>query len=379
MKYLLIKVAIFLLNIIYFFLKLFPVKNKIVMISRQSNSETIDFKLIRKEIEKHHKYKVIVLCKKLEGKENAKISSLISYAFNMLRQMYNLATSKVCIIDSYCICVSVLKHKKKLKIIQIWHSIGTMKKFGYEILDQEEGSSSKMAKVMKMHNNYDVVLCGGEGYIDDLCRGFNCKKDIIKVIPLPRVDEIIDRNKIIKLKKKIYSKYPKLKNKKNILYCPTFRKNEYNMKKYVQELIDKVDYSKYNLIIKLHPLSKINITDKRVILAPIFSSTDMISVSDYVITDYSCILYEAGLSHKPLYFYCFDYDEYNKNRSLNIDYYNELPGVVSKDINKILYSINNEKYDYIKLNKFIKKYININGNSSERIYRLIENLVNEDE
>lgn len=377
MKYILIKIAIFLLNIIYFFLKLFPTKNKIVMISRQSNSETVDFKLIRNEIEKHNKYKVVILCKKLEGKENASIGNLISYGFNMLRQMYNLATSKACIIDSYCICVSVLKHKKKLKVIQIWHSIGTMKKFGYEILDQEEGSSSKMAKIMKMHNNYDVILCGGKGYVDDLCRGFNCSKDIIKIIPLPRVDNITNKNKINELKKKILNKYPKLKNKKNILYCPTFRKNEDNMKKYVQELIDKVDYSKYNLIIKLHPLSKININDKRVILAPMFSSTDMISISDYVITDYSCILYEAGLLNKPLYFYCFDYEEYNKNRSLNIDYYNDLPGIVSKDINVILNSINKDKYDYNELNKFIKKYININGNSSEKIYKLIEELINE--
>lgn len=377
MKILLIKIIILLLNFIYFFLKLLPTKNKIVMISRQSNSETLDFELIRKEINKYNKYKVIVLCKKLDGKENAKIKNLILYGFNMLIQMYHLATSKVCIIDSYCICVSVLKHKKKLKVIQIWHSIGTMKKFGYEILDQEEGSSTKIAKAMKMHKNYDAILCGGKGYIDDLCRGFNCSEDKIELIPLPRVDKLTDKNNIKSLKNDILIKYPRLKNKKNILYCPTFRKNENNMKLYVQKLIDSVDYKKYNLIIKLHPLSNIKINNKKVILAQEFSSADMIVVSDYVITDYSCILYEAGLLNKPLYFYAFDYDDYNKNRSLNIDYYNELPGVISGNINDILKSIDSEKYDYVKLNKFIKKYVDVNGNSSEKIYKLIERLVDE--
>ena len=48
--------------------------------------------------------------------------------------MYYLATSKVCVLDGYCIPASILKHKKKLKIIQIWHASGAIKKFGYQIL-----------------------------------------------------------------------------------------------------------------------------------------------------------------------------------------------------------------------------------------------------
>lgn len=377
MKYLVIKIVIFLLNIIYFFLKMLPTKNKVVMISRQSNSETLDFKLIREEIQRHNEFKVIMLCKKLEGKENAKLKNLILYGFNMLRQMYHLATSKVVIIDSYCICVSVLKHKKSLKVIQIWHSVGTMKKFGYEILDREEGSSSKMASVLKMHKNYDVVLCGGDGYVDDLARGFNCDKSIIKIIPLPRIDLLIDKDYVDSIKKDIYQTYPKLKNKKNIIYCPTFRKDETELKEHINSLIEKIDYKKYNLIIKLHPLSKINITDKRVFTSSLYSSLDMIMVSDYVITDYSCILYEAGILNKPLYFYAFDYENYNKNRSLNLDYYNDLPGIVSDNIDKILEGIDKEKYDYVKLNKFIKKYVNVDGKSCEKIYKLIKRLTNE--
>ena len=372
MKFFLIKIVVVLLNIVYFFMKLFRTKNKITMISRQSNDINIDFKLIKKEIEKHHKYKVIVLCKKLDGKEGAKIFTLISYGFHMFKQMYHIATSKFVILDSYCIPISVLKHKKSLKVIQIWHSIGTMKKFGYDILDQEEGNSSKMAKVLKMHKNYDFVLCAGEGYKHDLARQFNCDKDIIKIIPLPRLDLITDKKHNERVKEKIYKNYPKLKNKKNILYVPTFRKDESNFEKHINEFINKVDYKKYNLIIKLHPLSKVKIDNKNVVVANGFSSIDMVSIADFVITDYSCILYEIGILNKPLYFYAFDYDEYNKNRSLNIDYFNELPGVVSKNIDDILKSIEHEKYDYNKLNKFIKKYVNYNGNSCEKIYKLIE-------
>ncbi len=372
MKYILIKIAIFILNVIYFFFKLFRTKNKVTMISRQSNNMSIDFNILKEEIERHKKYKVVILCKKLEGKENAKLFDLIKYGFHILRQMYEIATSRAVILDSYCIAISILKHKKNLKVIQMWHSIGTMKKFGYDILDQEEGNSSKMAHILKMHKNYTYVLCAGEGYKHDLARQFNCDDNIIKIIPLPRLDLFSNKEYVKNTKEKIYKKYPKLKRKKNIIYVPTFRKDETAFQEHINKLISLVDYEKYNLIIKLHFLSDVKIDNKNVVLAPEFNSMEMVFVSDYVITDYSCILYEAGFVNKALYFDAFDYDEYNKNRSLNIDYFADLPGIVSKNINIIIKSIENEKYDYTKMKKFINKYINYHGNSAKEIYKLIE-------
>ncbi len=372
MKYILIKIVVFILNVIYFFIKLFPTKNKVTFISRQSNNIGLDFQLIKDEIDKHKKYKTVVLCRKLEGKEEAKFIDLIKYGFHMFKQMYHIATSKTVILDSYCIVISILKHKKNLKIIQIWHSVGTMKKFGYDILDQEEGNSSKMAEALRMHKNYTYVLCAGEGYKHDLVRQFNCSEDIIRLIPLPRLDLLADKKYVSKTSEAIYKKYPELKNKKNIIYVPTFRKDETDFEKHINKLVNLIDYKKYNLIIKLHPLSTVKINNDNVILAKEFNSMEMILVSDYVITDYSCILYEAGFIGKALYFDAFDYDEYNKNRSLNIDYFKDLPGVVTKDVTKIIKSIENEKYDYKELDKFIKKYVNYDGNSAKKIYKLIE-------
>ena len=372
MKYILIKIVIFILNIIYFFIKLFPTKNKVTMISRQSNNMSLDFELVKKEIEKHNKYKVVVLCKKLEGKESAKTSNLIKYGLHMFKQMYHIATSKAVILDSYCICISILKHKKKLKVIQMWHSVGTMKKFGYDILDQEEGNSSKIAHALRMHKNYTDVLCAGVGYKHDLVRQFNCDEDIIRIIPLPRLDLLADKKLVESTKNKIYKDYPILKKKKNIIYVPTFRKEETNFEKHINKLISLIDFNKYNLIVKLHPLSIVKITNENVILAPEYSSMDMILVSDYVITDYSCILYEAGFIGKPLYFDAFDYEEYNKNRSLNLDYFNDLPGVVTKNVEEIIDAINKDKYDYKELKDFINKYIQYDGSSAKKIYELIE-------
>ena len=38
----------------------------------------------------------------------------------------------------------------------------------------------------------------------------------------------------------------------------------------------------------------------------------MLFVADYVISDYSCIVYEAAVRDIPLYFYNYDMEEYIK-------------------------------------------------------------------
>ena len=114
------------MNFIYKFFKLLKTRNKITFISRQSNKIGIDFKLLIEEIKRQSPdTKTVVLNKEL----NKSIISKILYFFHMFVQMYHISTSKVIILDGYCIMISILKHKKDLKVIQIWHALGSLKKF----------------------------------------------------------------------------------------------------------------------------------------------------------------------------------------------------------------------------------------------------------
>ena len=379
MKFFIMKIGILFLNIIYFFIKLLPTKNKITMISRQSDTKTIDFSLLEKEIYNRDKrYKVVILCHKLDGGIASTLKNKIKYFFHMFKQMYHIATSKVVILDSYCIVISILKHKRKLKIIQIWHSMGTMKKFGYSVLGLSEGSNVKLAHTMKMHKNYNYIFASGDAYRKHLSLGFNTDINKILVYPLPRYDLLKNNSIQNEYKNKIINQYPIIKNKKNILYCPTFRKKESNFEDAVNKLINCIDTRKYNLIIKLHPLSKIKIDIKKkgIIIDKNFSTLEMLSISDYVISDYSCIIYEAAVKGIPLYFYNYDMDTYIDSRGLAIDYYNELPGKISSNPIEIVKAIENEKYDYLKLKKFSDKYVKPTKNATKDIVDFIFSIIN---
>lgn len=354
--YIILKIGVFLMNILYLLFKLFPTKNKITFISRQSDSINIDFKLIMDEINKEQpSVKVVALCKKIK----TGLLSKIKYIFHMFVQMYHVATSKVVVLDSYCIVVSCLKHKKILKVVQMWHAMGAFKKFGYSILDKDEGHSSKIASLMKMHNNYDYVFCSSNACILPFAEAFNISCDKVKVFPLPRVD-LLKSDKYKKEKKSsLYSKYPILKGKKNILYAPTFRKNV-DVSLQINELIKKVDYSKYNLILKLHPLveNSYSFDDKEgLIIDKGISTFDFSFVSDYIITDYSATIFELMLLEKPIYFWTFDLDEYVNERDFYLDYTKDIPGVKQSDINIILKDIDNCVFDIKKQKTFIDKYV----------------------
>jgi len=376
MKYIVVQLGVWGLRFIYFFFKLIPTNpKKITYISRQQNKIPLDFSLLSKEVSKTLKgYQQVFLCKKLEGGVHASLRAKISYFFHMFKQMYHISTSKIVILDSYDICVSVLNHKKSLKVIQMWHSMGTMKRFGYAILGMEEGSDPKLAKVLRMHHNYDYIFASSDAYKDHLQSGFQCDIHKILTYSLPRTDLLVDKDYKKQKKQEIFKVYPNLAKKKNVVYCPTFRKDETDFQKALNHLVEDFDFEHYNLILKLHPLSKVNITNPKVFIDHKFSSLDMLFIADYLISDYSCIIYEAAVLNIPLHFYNFDMDLYLKNRGIALDYYKELPGTISSDSKEIVTALNNQ-YDYAKLKKFQKKYVCHTKDSCKRIVDFIKTIL----
>ena len=348
-----IGIAKAILNIIYFPLKLLPQQKKLVILSRQSNKPSTDIEMLAAKVaELHPDYKVIVLCRKIEGG----IASKLGYGLHILEQMYHLATSEIAVLDSYCIAASVLHHKSSLLIVQMWHSIGTMKQFGYSILDKGEGSSSTVAHAMNMHRNYDYVLGAGEGYRSHLAAGFDFPEDRIVILPLPRA-ELLSRPDWVEGKRsEILAAHPELGESKNVVYVPTFRKGEGCDEEFAAAVASLRDAlaakgDKYRLVVKAHPLSPVE-SDY-----PEYSSFDMLTIADAIISDYSCIIYEGAILGTAIYFYSYDFDEYMSTRNMYMDYPTELPSPMFKEAKGLVDCIDSDDYDYEGLDAFLHKYV----------------------
>ncbi len=373
----LLKAGIAIYAAAYAVMKLLPTGRKVVFLSRQSNRPSLDFSLLEEEIHRTHPdYNTVMLCRMIGP---GKLRSLL-YCFHIFRQCYHLATSEIAILDSYCIPACCLRHKDDLLIVQIWHSVGTMKKNGYSVLDQPEGSSSEMAKAMHMHENYDYIFASGEAYKPYLAEAFNQPEEKIITRALPRIQLLKDAEYGKRKRSEIFRRYPGLKDdgRKKIVYCPTFRKGEDPgiFAHAISELITHIDSERYDLILKIHPLQQgLDLSQisgsKNVFVDKEFSTYDMLFVADMAISDYSCVVYEAAVLDMPVYFYAYDFDTYVTRRGMYIDYEKEMPSPIARTAEQLAQEIE-KPYDMARLAAFRDKYISPeNKNETERMVSFI--------
>lgn len=363
MKTILISILKLGLAIIYAPLKLLKTKNQIVYLSRQSNDKSLDMRLLEQAlIDEDPSVKQVFRLMMIGDGLGAKIK----YCFAVIGDMYYLATSKVAIVDTYSITVSCLNHKDSLKVIQIWHALGAIKKFGLQSLDAKDGRDKSVSLAMNMHKNYDYVLAPSSATANFYMEAFGVDSSKIKICPMPRVDSIMDGNTRTA---EFFALNPGLGDKKIVLYVPTFRDREAQIAQTLKvEFLDKNDYA---LVISQHPLSKAPV-DNQYLPNGNFSSADLMKIADVIITDYSACAFEAALLMKPLYFYVPDYDEYMQDRGINVDIFEEMSGASFRDAEPLVQSITSGDYDMNQLFAFKEKYVeNAKGNNSQILAKFI--------
>lgn len=375
MKTKLLKVLIYILKgilrFIYFFLKAFPTKKeKVVFCSRQSNDIPLDFELIEEAlIKKNPSIKCVNICRHI----GSGVLEYVKFAGALLKSMYHIGTSSVCVIDSYWPAVSLLRHKESLTVIQIWHAIGKIKKSGYQTIGKKSGRKKEYARLLNMHGNYDYVVAGAEAWNKYYCESFGITEEKILNYGLPRIDYLIDTEKVNK--NRFFTEYPQCVGRKIILYAPTFRRN---MRSHWDEILKIVDRCNVDLLIKKHPgQSEWKIEPHENVYYPQnWKTIDLLSACDVLITDYSAISLEAMVLEKKIYFWVYDYDQYIENNGLNVDLYKEMKGYVYKDIEDIADSLNEGRYDMKIYNEYKSKYLrNTAKRSTDMIASLIERSV----
>lgn len=347
---------------------MFKTKNRIVYLSRQSNEKSLDMILLEKQISKLSPETEQVFRLKMIDDD---FSSKFKYCFHLIGDMYCLATSKVAICDTYSIPVSCLKHKKSLKVIQLWHALGAVKKFGLQSLGTKEGRDPKISKAMCMHQNYDYVMAPSKKSALFYAEAFGCEKSKIKISSLPHIDYLLDREN--SRSKEFFEQNPDCTAKKNVLYLPTFRDREEYIANELKVAFE--DDDSFRLIIQSHPLSSAS-KDEKYSCKGDFSTFDLLKIADYIITDYSACAFEAAVLMKPLYFFVPDYDIYQKERGLNIDLKKEMGFAVFENSQSLYEAIKSKPYDFDKLYKFKSDYVeNTKSNNAEVLAKFVVSLL----
>ena len=335
---LLIAAATCVARALYAVLKAFlPARHKVVFLSRQSDAPSRDFVMLADALlARDPDLEIVMNCRMVGAGAGDRAAAAVA----TIGQMYHLATSEACVVDGYVIPVSLLRHRKGLFVVQMWHALGAIKRFGYQTVGRPGGHSAAIATAMRMHRNYDLVLCGGPATVPVFAEAFGVDPSIVTPLGLPRIDYLLAAAEagrsgaLPAASSAIRDAFPLLNDPSRtvLLYAPTLRKGGEHR---YRDVAERFAGPRYTLVIKPHPLETARIEGSNVVNAGGIDVLDLLPLCSAVITDYSAVAFEAAVIDLPVYFYVYDNDAYARDCGLNIDPLVEMPEASSRDIGEI--------------------------------------------
>ena len=320
-------------------------------------------KVIFEQLLNHPTSKKLKLVWALENPDNFDIPHAIKIEINSFK--YFIIALKAKYWVSSVNIERGLKFKKDNTIyLNTWHGAGT-KKIGNAVSKRKDYDFSNVNYLLVQSNFEKNIFINDFGAIEEnfLLSGF------------PRSDELF---KTEKKQIDIYKRKLKIpKDKKIILYAPTWRESKNNgssydlnipldIKKWQEKLTDE-----YVILFRTHTFTtnilNLKFNDLIIDVSDYPNVNHLLLISDILITDYSTIVFDYSILEKPFLCFGYDYKEYKNERGLYIDLEKEYPNGVQKTEDEILELIVNMNYEKEceKTREFKSKYIEAGGNATE--------------
>lgn len=286
--------------------------------------------------------------------------------------------SKVVVTDDYNAFMKLLGKRKHQYFVQLWHAPGAFKKFGLD------GTDLFPAVDADHHRDYDLVPVSAEGVRETYARAFGVALDKVRALGVPRTDAFFNDTWLEETRSRIYRYYPELRDKDIILYAPTFRgvsameRATFKPKLDFDVVSQRLRDDQY-LVVCPHPVMRTPIVSKSYSnIAEIrdLPTSELFTVGDLLVTDYSSVIFEFALLGKPMAFYCYDLNEYNRDFYLN--YPADLPGpCFEKEDELIAFLAHGDRKAFDERRaSFAEHYMGAcDGHSAERIARCVDGFV----
>lgn len=267
---------------------------------------------------------------------------------------FRMATSSHIFLNDNFLPLGYMKLSDKTKVVQLWHGMGSFKKFG--------GSSETDPAVLKeleaATKNTDHILASSENIRDNYAEAFMAPKEKVICIGCPQVDYFFREHDIIAWKEELCEKYPEMKGKKLVLYAPTFRGDEERDKKLLEafdfDVFQKELGEEYFLMVRLHPqIQSAKVPDTVANMTDYPNVRKLLCMTDILIADYSSIAVEYSLLNRPIILYAFDKEWYlSEDRGFYFDYEKTAPGPIVENMHDLIDCIKNKHWDIAKVERF---------------------------
>lgn len=293
-----------------------------------------------------------------------------------------LATANILIFESWTL--PTFRKRLYATWIQLWH--GTpLKKM---LFDSEEAEIITIRKKHKINKYIDIQKW--DHLVTDtpeINRYFETsflfpEKKFISC-GYPRVKYLVDNKDNEALKKEIKEKYNICGDKEIVVYLPTWRDYNYGKTEDIDNdylldtaLLQENLGDRYCVIDKNHSyLNTLPDANQNM------ETQELLLVADYLVTDYSSVMFDAFAIDIPVAIYSNDFEKYQASRGVYLDMWEDLKPFVSDNMDDLCRMIGNytfgSAYQYVKekycfrdnVNQLLKRIDNIlaSGDPKKRI------------
>jgi len=308
--------------------------------------------------------------------------------FSELRRAAALcAGAKVIVLEDFYPQIHALALRKETKLLQLWHACGAFKMFGLSDI----GKVNHLGQDTKNHRNYSYAFVSGARMVPFYSEAFGIAPEQVLPLGVPRTDIFFDDGYREKIRSDLFAKYPMLRDRRVVLFAPTFRgsgkkRAYYPVERFpVDEFLGKVPED-IVLVLKNHPFVRDSFPwskaycDRVLDLSGKENINDVLFVTDLLITDYSSCIFEAALLKLPMLFYVFDLEDYVRGRDIYFDFASFAPGRRADNFDELTAAVpelldgDTEELGE-RLQGFCEYFLDsLDGHSTERILQFIKKM-----
>jgi len=360
-------------------------RNRIVFNSTLNTNYNFNSKYLFEYFLAHHpEYEVLFVMN--DAKKRARLSAELGPHFvdtSTLRGMCKALRAACWVCSTLETPVGGIFQRYARFVIHLGH--GTpLKNIGY--LEKNFGFVKGLYYLI-VTTNFSAVLSTSDDYVPVMMRFMRVGKERIVVNGQPRNDFFFVKRKGAK------PEFLSQKAQKHVLYAPTWRPyadtilfpfDDFDVKKLAKQL------KKTNTMIylRLHPYHEKNLSGEllnceniRLLGSSVVGDiTQYLPDFDLLITDYSSIFIDFLLCHKPLIFFDYDLERYEKEIGFTVDYKSHTPGphplTMAEALSEMEKLLTDEKYFSKERKTVSKKFNSVQKPSCASLAELIRTKIN---
>lgn len=312
---------------IYYFVRLFPLQNKVVASTFMGRKYGDNTKFIVEELLKIEPKIEIKWVKNFNYKYQLPSNIKPISRFSFWRVAYEYATAKVW-LDTHRFPSNAKKRKGQL-VIETWHGGLGIKKI--------DGDVSKFRQLKRISKEVETtsiladIFISQSSHLSKVYRSAFDYKGKIWKIGYPKNDMLFFDNEPYQKKIKQYFNFNQ--DDKICVYAPTFRDDFWskgiNKDVYainfmnLKQALNKRFSGEWKILARWHPLMLRYVTETKMSLgSSVIDATcypemqDLIMAADAFVSDYSSCIFDAAIREIPCFTFATDFEEYKLDRGV---------------------------------------------------------------